>query len=614
MKITHQYKNTKIQKEIDNGIGLVLGNDLGNYFHLTDEEETRYQGFFYADGENYKSELAVYKIIDRINILGKSELTEIKNSFFEVERKYKNNLSEKYFMPNGYNSLCLKTSRKVKAEIILDMRYPYDSRQMGRLYDVKIKKDCVLIRFTKRRDWQEDGLGDKKEFTLYLAIKTDRDNYQKIGEFFSKYYKKDDLRNSYPCDRFVYKALEIDFKNAVFSVSKTSKGAIEEAESVFRNFEKLRKKEKENISKKLKPLKISDKEIKMSCLCAENSIRTMMVENNNKKGAYAGLPWFFQFWSRDEAVSLLQICKLNKNLAEEIILSQLKSISTEGQVFKQRFRGLENNDLQSADALGWMVNRIWKIFNTCEISKSLKGKIAGEITEKFEKVVSDLVQKRTIDDLVISYKNETWMDSLERDGARIEIQACTLQVYDFLYKFTKNDQYKILRDDLKNKVRGKFYNGEILFDSPQDKTVRPNIFLAAYLYPELLNKDEWEKCFDKILPKLYLEWGGISSVDKTSDMFIKQDTGEDSESYHNGNSWYWINNLTALVLYRLNAHKYSDQINAIMEASTNEILYGGICGHHSEVSSAEKQTSSGCGAQLWSSAMYLEVFDEVMKE
>lgn len=605
MKITHQYKNTKIQKEIDNNIDLLLGNDLGNYFYLTNKEETKYQGFFYADGESRENELIIYKIIDRINVLNNSELTGIKNSFFEVERKYKNGLSEKYFMPSGYNSLYLKTSRKVKAEIILDIRHPYDSSQMDRFYDIKIEKDCALIKFTKRKD-------NKKEFTLYLAIKTDRDDYQKIGEFFSKYYKKDDLRNSYPCDRFVYKALEIDFKNAVFSVSKTSKGAIEEAESVFHDFEKLRKKEKENISKKLKPLKISDKEIKMSCLCAQNSIRTMMVENNNKKGAYAGLPWFFQFWSRDEATSLWQICKLNKNLAEEIILSQVETISAEGQIFKQRFYNSENNGLQSADALGWLVNRIWKIFNTSEISKSFKEKIAEEVAEKIEKAVSNLIQKRTIDDLVISRKNETWMDSLERDGARIEIQACALQIYNFLYRFTENDQYKILRDDLKNKVREEFYDGEILFDSPQDETVRPNIFLVAYLYPELLNKDEWEKCFDKILPKLYLEWGGISSVDKTSDLFIKQDTGEDSASYHNGNSWYWVNNLTALVLYRLNAHKYSDQINAIMEASANEILYGGICGHHSEVSSAEKQTSSGCGAQLWSSAMYLEVFDEVM--
>jgi len=608
MKITHQYKNTKIQKEVDQSIGLVLGNDLGNYFYLTDEEETRYQGFFYADGENYKNELIVYKTIDRINILNNSELTEIKSGFFEVERKYKNKLSEKYFMPSGYNSLCLKTSRKVKAEIILDMRYPYDSRQMGRFYDLEIKKDCALVKFTKRRDWDEDGLGDKKEFTLYLAVKTDQGDYQKVGEFFSKYYKKDDLRNSYPCDRFVYKALEIDFKNAVFSVSKTAEGAIEEAESVFHNFEKLRKKEKENISKKLKPLKISDKEIKMSCLCAQNSICAMMVENNNKKGVYAGLPWFFQFWNRDEAISLLQIYKLNKSLAKETILAQLNIVSSNGQVPKQRFCDSSSNVLQSADALGWLADRTLKIFNKYKIPNDFK----KEVVEKFEKAVSYLIQERTRDDFAISYKNETWMDSLERGEIKIEIQACRLKIYDFLYKLTKNDQYKILREDLRNKVRAKFYVDEILMDSLENKTIRSNVFLAAYLYPELLNKEEWEKCFDKILPKLYLEWGGISSVDKTSDGFIPNDTGENSASYHNGNSWYWVNNLTALVLYRLNPHKYSSYINAIMEASANEILYSGICGHHSEISSAEKQTSSGCGAQLWSSAMYLEVFDEIL--
>ena len=608
MKITHQYKNTKIQKEVDQSIGLVLGNDLGNYFYLTDEEETRYQGFFYADGENYKNELIVYKTIDRINILNNSELTEIKSGFFEVERKYKNKLSEKYFMPSGYNSLCLKTSRKIKAEIILDMRYPYDSRQMGRFYDLEIKKDCALVKFTKRRDWDEDGLGDKKEFTLYLAVKTDQGDYQKVGEFFSKYYKKDDLRNSYPCDRFVYKALEIDFKNAVFSVSKTAEGAIEEAESVFHNFEKLRKKEKENISKKLKPLKISDKEIKMSCLCAQNSICAMMVENNNKKGVYAGLPWFFQFWNRDEAISLLQIYKLNKSLAKETILAQLNIVSSNGQVPKQRFCDSSSNVLQSADALGWLADRTLKIFNKYKIPNDFK----KEVVEKFEKAVSYLIQERTRDDFAISYKNETWMDSLERGEIKIEIQACRLKIYDFLYKLTKNDQYKILREDLRNKVRAKFYVDEILMDSLENKTIRSNVFLAAYLYPELLNKEEWEKCFDKILPKLYLEWGGISSVDKTSDGFIPNDTGENSASYHNGNSWYWVNNLTALVLYRLNPHKYSSYINAIMEASANEILYSGICGHHSEISSAEKQTSSGCGAQLWSSAMYLEVFDEIL--
>ncbi len=610
MLITHQYKNTKIAKKAAEGTGLILGNDFGDYFYMTDRKETRYQGFFYADGKNYKDKLEVYKVIDKINFLNEGELAEIKNNFYEVEKTYKNGMNEKYFLPNGYNSLCLKTSKKAEAEIVLDIRWPYDSRSMGRFYEIEIEKDCAIIKFVKRRDQGEDGLGDKKEFALYLAIKTDRGKYEKIGEFFSKYYQMDHERNSYPYDRFVYKALKIEFKKAVFSVAKTRKEALSEVKKIFANFKKLNKEEEANIHEKFKALKITDEEIKMANLCAQNSLYTLMVENNNKRGVYAGLPWFFQFWHRDEAVSLLQIYKINKDLAKEIILAQLKTITSEGQVPKSRFYNPEQNELQSADALGWLANRIMKIDEKYKLPEDFK----MDIIKKFERVALNLIQKRTEDELAVSYKNETWMDSLEREKYCLEVQACRYNIYDLLHKFTENDQYKIIKDDLKNKIIEKFYQDDMLKDCANDDTIRPNIFVAAYLMPDLLNNEIWEKCFDKILPKLYLEWGGVSSVDITSDKFIPRNTGENSASYHNGNSWYWINNLTALVLYKLNAHKYSSYINGIMEAGTNEILYLGIAGHHSEISSAEKQTSSGCEAQLWSAAMYLEVFEEMMRE
>ncbi len=610
MKIVNKYKNIKIIKEVEVGTGLVLGNNLGNYFYLTDSEESRYQGFFYANGRNYKNELEVYKVIDGINIIERGEVDEVENNFFEVERKFKSGISEKYFLPDGFSSLCVQTNKKVSAQVVLDARHPYDSRELGRFYDIKFTKDCILIRFIKNRDESEDaGDGNKKEFTLYLAIKTDKNKFEKIEKFVSKYYQKDFKRNSSPYNRFVYKAINIEFKKAVFSVAKTPKKAIEEAKEVFKNFRKLSDKGRD-LYKKLEIPKITDEEIKMACLCAQNSVYTMMVENNNKKGAYAGLPWFFHFWHRDEAISLLQIYKLNQNLAKKIILAQIKFITDDGQIAKKRLYGIDNNELSSVDALGWLANRIIKLDEKYSLPEDFK----MDIVSKLELAVANLIQKRTDDDgLAVSYKNETWMDSLEREGARIEIQACRLNMYRLLYKFTKNDQYEILEKELKEKVFEKFYVDGVLRDGNDDVTIRSNIFIVAYLYPELLNDEKWEACFDKALQKLFLEWGGIASLDVTDCEFISEDTGENSASYHNGNSWYWVNNLTALVLYRINAHKYSDYINKIMEASTNEILYKGIAGHHSEVSSAGRQTASGCEAQLWSSAMYLEVFDEILK-
>jgi len=606
MIAVNRFGNIKTQKEIGKNAGLILGNDVGNYFYLSCGEETRYQGFFYARGGNYKDEFLIYKVIEEINIFNKAELEEVRNNFFEVERRYRDGLSEKYFLPNGYNSICLETNKKVRANVVLDIRSPYDSRQMGRFYSVEIKKRSALIKFTKRRDWDEDGLGDKREFTLYLAVRTDCENYNGVKKFFSKYYKKDHKRDSYPYDRFVYNALEIEFEKAVFSVARTQKKALEEAEIVFDNFDSLLKKQENEIYGRFNLPEIGDSEIKIAYLCACNAILTLMVENNNRKGVYAGLPWFFQFWNRDEAVSLFQIYKLNNSFAKEIALSQLKTILSDGQTNIKRFSGF--NDLQSADALGWLADRILKIIHIQKPSKDFK----NSVEEKFERAILRLIKKRTSDGLALNFKSETWMDSLEREGLRIEIQACRLRMYNLLYKLTENKQYEILEREMRRKIRQKFFFDGILFDSPEDKVIRPNVFIAAYLYQNLLSNEEWEICFDKILPKLYLSWGGISSIDKTNQLFVSKDTGENSASYHNGNSWYWLNNLTALVLYRINAHKYSDYINAIMEASTSEILYKGVVGCHGETSSAEKQTSSGCGLQLWSAAMYLEVFDEIL--
>jgi hypothetical protein len=444
MLVTHQYKNTKIQKEIDRDASLILGNNLGNYLYLAGQNKTKYQGFFYADCvdrkmENEKNALEIYKVIDEINILGEGDVVGIKNKFFKAEKERESKLIEEYFLPDDCNSLCFRTNKKVKAEIILDVRHPYNLNGAGKFYSIEIKEDCALIKFAKDTSGQKNILENKEEFILYVAIKTDQDKYKKLEKFFSKYYKKDQERNSYPWNVFVYKALEMEFERAVFSISRNPDDAVKEAEMVFNNFEKFQNKKKSVVYKKLKPLKVSDTEIKMAHLSAQNSLLTMIVENKSVKGEYAGLPWFFQFWSRDEAISLLEICKLDRKLAEHIILSQLDAISYDGQIPNLRSCKLKDKNVKSADALGWLADRILKIINKNELPEDLK----IDIAEVFEQVVSSLIQNKTDDDLAMNLKNETWMDSIERSGARIEIQAGRLRIYDLIYNLTKNDQYKI---------------------------------------------------------------------------------------------------------------------------------------------------------------------------
>jgi len=167
-------------------------------------------------------------------------------------------------------------------------------------------------------------------------------------------------------------------------------------------------------------------------------------------------------------------------------------------------------------------------------------------------------------------------------------------------------------------VKERFWNNEdsilrdgILKDESNDETIRPNVFIAYYIYPELLTKEEWARCFENVLKETWLEWGGISTISVNNPLFKGHCTGENSASYHNGDSWYWINNLAAICIHRLDNERFKDKILAILNASTAEILNSGIMGGHAEISSAKEQTSEGCLSQAWSSAMFIELVHEI---
>ena len=94
-------------------------------------------------------------------------------------------------------------------------------------------------------------------------------------------------------------------------------------------------------------------------------------------------------------------------------------------------------------------------------------------------------------------------------------------------------------------------------------------------------------------------------------MFTDTNTGENSQSYHRGDSWFWLNNLAAIQLNRTNPKKFQKYIQKIISASTEDILWKGCAGCASEISSAKELSSHGCFNQAWSNAMYMELIDEL---
>jgi glycogen debranching enzyme len=90
-------------------------------------------------------------------------------------------------------------------------------------------------------------------------------------------------------------------------------------------------------------------------------------------------------------------------------------------------------------------------------------------------------------------------------------------------------------------------------------------------------------------------------------------TGEDNRSYHRGDSWFWVNNIAAICMHRLDKERFKNHYQSIINASTNDILWKGAAGASSEISSASSQDSNGCLVQAWSLATYIELIQEIYK-
>ncbi|MEE9525178.1 MAG: amylo-alpha-1,6-glucosidase [Candidatus Woesearchaeota archaeon] len=584
MKIIHKLNKTIVAKNTKQDPNFLLTNKLGGYCMLASHPHSRYQGIFLFDKD-------MYKIIENISLVNASPVQEIVNEFSSIKRKRKN-IQESFFMPYGYDALVYELNQPAEIELILDMRSSYSNPEFGREYKISRSNSKIMI------DYKH---GSTK---LFLAIKADNLDYEKIEEWVKRDYGSDKARGTLS-EKHVFRALKLKAKTVIFSFSRSRKRAIEEVDDVYKNLTRLKEHQKIYVTK-INTKLTRNPEIRIAKKCCINSLNKLLVNLKNNRGLFAGLPWFFQFWSRDEIISLKALM-LNHQHREvkEILLKNLNLIKN-GRLLNINMPKAESTN---ADSIGWLFKRI----SDCLELFSSKDKEV--IKKKLTAAIKFINENYMADSLVYNESKSTWMDTVwdkdTRAGFRIEIQALFLNMLKLAYQLTKDEKYIDQERGLRILVKERFWNGKILADGLKDFTIRPNIFIAAYIYPELLSKSEWTLCFKNILPKLWLKYGGLSTIDKSNPLFCNDYTGESNQSYHRGDSWFWINNLAALVLKRTNKLKFRSYIDKITQASVKEILTSGALGHHAEISSASRLESQGCFAQAWSNAMFVELIEEL---
>ncbi|MBD3203826.1 hypothetical protein GF327_06000 [Candidatus Woesearchaeota archaeon] len=566
---------------------------------------------FFCD--NYPDGPDLFKIIDKIEI--DKKITEHKNHFCFFEKKFDTGCIN-YLLHN--NNLLIDVNNNCSLNLFLDMRKIHDFDDKGRIYELKKKDNKIIIHYKKYKDDSLKTLLYKR----FCVLKTKSDVILK-NNWKEVFYKKDKQRNSLINKLWVYHGLQLDIKNnerIVFSYSDKLDEAIKNADDTYHRFDSIFNKEIV-FSNNHYDLSLKGKEISFAYLCAKKSLNDLYCNINQTKGILAGFPWFFQVWARDEAISLgAYIRQLRLHSVKNILNRQLNNFRYDGRIHNR----FPYSGLASADSSGWMFFRLYEFLVVLKQHNLLSDLYTLKDIEIFDHKLDFSIHQHIKyyleDNLITNFKLETWMDTHHktdtREGQRIEIQAlflAMLKLSVFLKTELKKDTryHEKILDDVKEAVITHFFTGKILKDGKNDDTIRPNIFIANYVFPDLLKKKDWTKVFVNSLDKLWLSWGGLSSIQKDSELFCSVYTGENNQSYHRGDSWFWVNNLAAICLHKTDKKLFKKFIEKIVSASTRDILYCGAIGNHSEISSASKQTADGCLSQAWSNAMYIEMIKEI---
>ena len=680
MLITHKLKKSVSENVDSKNLSFILVSNKGNYFSLpidASKQITKYNGWFNVVEKPDKS-YTVYKSIESIYLTdadnNKITANEFVNDFSYVSR-ISNKSSENFILMDkgvAYDVSCENSW----INIDLDFREIFDNSDIGRIYSVyRDIYDCLVIEYTKYFDVSLKKI-DKK---FYLAIKGIEDDYEFINKWERKHYEYDSSRND-GAEFYVFKALRIACKKnkkLIFAFSDKKDRAISKIVDIMQNSSELLENHRNAIKlfeDKYSIHKISDHDVAMAYVNCLNFIKNIdmdiFIDNKKIKGLWAGLPWFFQFWARDELISLGAMIQENQfATSKEILFRHLNEIDHDGRI-PNLFPHVK---LASADATGWLFKRLDDLMKKCISHKVFDVHFSlfdvKYIHDRLRFSIKQIMKTHSRDGLIHNNNLETWMDTFYKDGNyetdfregfRIEIQALFLNMLRFMAKlddmlankFVKKVEklhgiksgdvdYSMIEKEMVIKVRKSFLfnmNGKNVlndgYDCSYPDVVRPNIFLAFYVYRELLSDGEWQDVFDYSLSRLWCEWnvgekfvnvktsettlsenfGGLSSIDKYNSIYKPVHTGLDNKSYHRGDSWFFMNNIAAICMNDLNLERYRKYVGSIINADCRDVLYNGFIGCASELSSSANFSSCGCLAQTWSVATFIELVNKVYKE
>jgi len=651
------FKFSQMNKEELSKLNFVIANSRGDFLNLGVESNScKYQGFNLCGSKNVE----IFKFIESVNPTG-LDIESIHYLGYKVIRKFKSkyeykienytcedtdvstdlkNVGAEFFSkgsvrttdsffvsPTGglmYNIKNFEGSLFVD----LDMRKKNDFDKWGRDYKVFKDGDTIFVEYTKTT--QNAG---NNTYKMFLAIRAVNFAYDLKEEFVKREYEYSKAQKT-NCEWYVYRLLSVNVlsnKRIFFGCGFSREEAKIEVDSLFKNWGKLESGAKENerdiFSKDVEFFKPLTQNIKVAYDLSESAMYKFLNKDlNNSKvgiGCYTGFPYFTNVWSRDDIYSLSAFIDMGDfNLVKSRINFYLEN-------FDSKTGGLRNllsrDGESSCDILLFLVKRIedfiFKLIELDIVSNYYSKADLREMYLKLNLAFNSIVKYNwDFDEELIKVKNKNSFRDSTYCEFPLNVQVMFLKFVSFMtflakMSGNKNDIEKFadFEDLLVQKIRLAYFRKNNLRHNLKSDKVSFDVFSAYYFYPALFTQSDWETIFDNALKVLINSWNGVSSLSKLDKDFISEHSGGNRVSRSRGDSFYYMNNLTAIVLNDINEQKYRRVISKIVLSSTRDILVCGTIGFGSELSSSSVQKSEGNLAQLTSSASYLEMIDKVFE-
>ena len=324
-------------------------------------------------------------------------------------------------------------------------------------------------------------------------------------------------------------------------------------------------------------------------------------------GFIAGLPWFNQIWGRDSGFIIPAIIDIGKFELAKKSLETLIKFSRNGEIPNViHFNG--NVEFGSLDATPLFLITISKYVKVTGDVEFFRSNL--EYIRKSLKWLEGLEDRNGF----ISLSNyKTWMDTLKREKACIEIQAMYIKALKEVSNLFKILNLKKESEDLRKKAEMIERNViKILWDKENNyfkdsldskmKSVNP-VFLPFFGLTSNMKKVIKVLESDEFLGNF-----GVSAISRKERLYKPN-------SYHRGSSWFFINNIfiCSLLLQR----KVRKAMNLLKNLS--EFLTKNAIGCLPEAWNSENGSlllekplgvEEACLSQTWSYSTIIEMIEE----